>query len=157
MARALFLLLFLVACAPLAQRSFGRVVGTVGSWAWLAWRGLSEVLCFEALGASLGDLAAGGLRLSEPQIRQIAVSVLETLAGLHERGVVHRDLKLDHLLLGLDAGVRRWSARGEVVFVAVLAVARARACAGLGRMPGVWWRCLGRRARTLSASALVGG
>ncbi|MCA9526852.1 MAG: serine/threonine protein kinase, partial [Myxococcales bacterium] len=46
-----------------------------------------------------GSLAGHGGRLTYPQIRGILLALLDALGHAHARGVVHRDLKPDNVLL----------------------------------------------------------
>ena len=50
-------------------------------------------------GGSLADRLAGGRRLSPDDLIPILISVADGLAGLHARGVVHRDVKPSNILL----------------------------------------------------------
>jgi serine/threonine-protein kinase len=50
-------------------------------------------------GGSLGDRIVGGRRLSPDDLIPILNSVADGLAGLHARGVVHRDVKPSNILL----------------------------------------------------------
>ncbi len=50
-------------------------------------------------GGSLGDRLAGGRRISPDDLIPILISVADGLAGLHARGVVHRDVKPSNILL----------------------------------------------------------
>lgn len=53
-------------------------------------------------GGSVGKILQLHGRLSEPTIRSLTRQVLEGLSYLHSRGILHRDLKADNLLLDLD-------------------------------------------------------
>lgn len=53
-------------------------------------------------GGSLADRLAGGQRLPPDDLVPVLVSVAEGLAALHERGVVHRDVKPSNILLATD-------------------------------------------------------
>jgi len=50
-------------------------------------------------GGSLGDRISGGRRLDPDELIPILISVADGLAGLHARGVVHRDVKPSNILL----------------------------------------------------------
>jgi serine/threonine-protein kinase len=53
-------------------------------------------------GGSLADRLTGGQRLAPDDLVPILVSVAEGLAALHERGVVHRDVKPSNMLFAPD-------------------------------------------------------
>lgn len=53
-------------------------------------------------GGSVGKILQMHGRLSEPIIKSLTRQVLEGLSYLHARGILHRDLKADNLLLDLD-------------------------------------------------------
>jgi hypothetical protein len=72
-------------------------------------------------GVSVADLRGPGQRLPFPVARRIAVDVLEALAYLHGRGVLHRDLSLDNILVTesgvvkvADFGLARLMEQGKV-------------------------------------------
>ena len=53
-------------------------------------------------GGSLAERMAGGWRLAPDELVPILVSVADGLAGLHARGVVHRDVKPSNILFAPD-------------------------------------------------------
>ena len=53
-------------------------------------------------GGSLADRLAGGRRLAPDDLIPILISVTDGLAGLHARGVVHRDVKPSNIMLTND-------------------------------------------------------
>ncbi len=53
-------------------------------------------------GGSLADRLAGGRRLAPDDLIPILISVTDGLAGLHARGVVHRDVKPSNIMLTTD-------------------------------------------------------
>ncbi len=57
-------------------------------------------------GGSLGEIATAEGPLSVERVVEIADQVLETLAHLHEKGIVHRDVKPSNLFLDADGRVR---------------------------------------------------
>ena len=62
-----------------------------------------------------GDLFALHRPVSEPRARKLVAQTVEALAFCHSRGIAHRDLKLENILLGADGNVRLadfgWSAK----------------------------------------------
>jgi len=58
-----------------------------------------------AAGGTLGDLVkrakygVGGLRLHEPEIRGLFLGIADGVAYLHGKGICHRDIKLNNVLL----------------------------------------------------------
>ena len=46
-----------------------------------------------------------GVRMTEPQIATVCKSVLTALVYLHDKGVIHRDIKSDSILLSRDGKV----------------------------------------------------
>ena len=52
-----------------------------------------------------------GGRLSEPEAASVAAQLAEALAFLHARGVAHRDLKPDNVLLAQQKQVGTWACR----------------------------------------------
>lgn len=59
-----------------------------------------------ALGGTLTEHLQRSGRLSEAAARDAVRCVLEGLAYMHRRGLIHRDLKLDNVLLGVKGDVR---------------------------------------------------
>ena len=57
-------------------------------------------------GASVAELRGPDRRLSFPVVRRVAVEVLEALAYLHGRGVLHRDLSPRNILVTADGVVK---------------------------------------------------
>ena len=57
------------------------------------------------LGGSLCDLIAA-VTLDEPHVAYICKQVTQALAFLHTRARIHRDIKSDNILLGLDGAVK---------------------------------------------------
>lgn len=45
--------------------------------------------------------------MTEPQIATVCKSVLTALVYLHDKGVIHRDIKSDSILLNRDGKVRK--------------------------------------------------
>jgi hypothetical protein len=72
-------------------------------------------------GASVAEMCPAGSRVPAPLVRRIAVDVLEALAHVHGRGVLHRDVSPRNLLVTTggavklaDMGVARVMERGQV-------------------------------------------
>lgn len=57
-------------------------------------------------GADLGKLMAAETALDWRQVLEIAVSVADGLAAIHDAGLVHRDIKPENLILGIDGQAR---------------------------------------------------
>jgi serine/threonine protein kinase len=70
-------------------------------------------------GRSLAEAIARG-PLSEPELLSAAAQILEALAFVHARGIVHRDIKPDNIFL-VDGG-----ARGELVKLLDFGIAKIR-------------------------------
>jgi len=58
-----------------------------------------EAMVMECLHGDLLDLVADNNRLSEAQCRSILLPVLSALHYMHQHGFVHRDIKLENILL----------------------------------------------------------
>ena len=50
--------------------------------------------------------AEPSLKLTEPQIAFVSVEVLKALSYLHSVHRIHRDIKTDNILLGMDGSVK---------------------------------------------------
>lgn len=72
-------------------------------------------------GEPLGDILQQGQRLSVKAIIRIAIQLAKAMDYAHSRGVVHRDLKPDNIILGAD---------GESVKVTDFGIARMEESAG---------------------------
>lgn len=72
-------------------------------------------------GEPLGDILQQGQRLSVKVILRIAIQLAKAMDYAHSRGVVHRDLKPDNIILGAD---------GESVKVTDFGIARMEESAG---------------------------
>ena len=67
-----------------------------------------QVLVLDLLGPSLEDLMTYcGRRLSLKTVLMLADQMLERMKMLHTRGVIHRDIKPDNLLMGVGSDVNR--------------------------------------------------
>lgn len=68
--------------------------------------GVSNLFLEYVAGGSVKSLLNNFGRFPEPTIRFLNKQVLEGLSYLHSRGILHRDLKADNLLLDLDGTVK---------------------------------------------------
>lgn len=75
-----------------------------------------------AKGGDLLRFLKAKTKLTEPEARVIFLKILTGVCGLHARGILHRDIKLDNILLDekeeptiCDFGVSRKMAEGEVI------------------------------------------
>jgi tetratricopeptide (TPR) repeat protein/tRNA A-37 threonylcarbamoyl transferase component Bud32 len=57
-------------------------------------------------GVNLGEIVAGGYRLSWEQAVQVASEAAGGLNAIHQAGVLHRDVKPGNLILGVDGHIR---------------------------------------------------
>lgn len=57
-------------------------------------------------GGSVGSCLRKHGKLDEPTVKYFTYQILDGLSYLHERGVLHRDLKGDNLLLTLDGEIK---------------------------------------------------
>ena len=60
-----------------------------------------------AHGGDLSRFLEARGRISEQEVRQVVLCVLEGLAHMHERGIAHRDIKLDNILILNDGNLNR--------------------------------------------------
>ena len=67
--------------------------------------GFSVVMEF-APGGDLFQMLAKKKRLAEPDVREIAIQIVDALHYLHMNGVVHRDIKLQNILIGSDGTMK---------------------------------------------------
>ena len=68
-----------------------------------AWTGREPFFVMELCsGGSLADRLSGGARLDPGDVIPILVAIADGLAELHRRGMVHRDVKPQNILLGAD-------------------------------------------------------
>lgn len=76
-----------------------------------------RVMVFELLGPSLGDLFCFcGSRFSLKTVLMIADQLIHRLAHIHSKGIVHRDIKPDNILMGVGR-------RGNQVYITDMGVA----------------------------------
>lgn len=94
---------------PLGAKRFAREIALVGT---LRHPGLARVLdrggdwiAFEHLGPSLADEGMRERHASPDALRRLIESLATTLAYLHGRGVVHRDVKPAHVMFRSGAPV----------------------------------------------------
>ena len=83
-------------------------------------------------GATLAELARGG-DLSDRETAEFGADVCEALAHAHERGVVHRDVKPDNVIVRADDGVGR---RAKLMDVGIASLTGASALTATGEVVG---------------------
>lgn len=67
----------------------------------------APVLVFEDVdGTSLRRLLSSGGGLSGPQVATVVLDLLDALSALHRRGLVHRDVRPDNILIDTEGRVR---------------------------------------------------
>jgi p21-activated kinase 1 len=57
-------------------------------------------------GGSLTDIVTSSARLFEGQIAAICREILEGLQHLHSKGIIHRDIKSDNILLNNNGNIK---------------------------------------------------
>ena len=72
---------------------------------WFGTDSISNYMVIDLLGASLTQMIKTQKNLSLPKIAEIAIQMIDILQGIHDKGMIHRDLKPDNFLLHPTKGI----------------------------------------------------
>jgi len=72
---------------------------------WFGTDSNANYMVIDLLGPSLTDIIKNEGKLSLPSIFKIGIQIIDILEGIHDKGMIHRDLKPDNFLLHPTKGV----------------------------------------------------
>ena len=72
---------------------------------WFGTDSTSNYMVIDLLGPSLTDVIKNEGKLSLPFLVKIAIQIIDILQGIHDKGMVHRDLKPDNFLIHPTKGI----------------------------------------------------
>lgn len=74
---------------------------------WFGTDSKSTYMVIDLLGCSLTDVIQQQGKLSLPSILKIGIQMLDILEGIHEKGMIHRDIKPDNFLIDPNRGIEK--------------------------------------------------
>ena len=72
---------------------------------WFGTDSKANYMVIDLLGPSLTEFVKKQGKLSLPYIVKIGIQIIDILQGIHDKGMIHRDLKPDNFLLHLTKGI----------------------------------------------------